>query len=379
MAIPSARISLADGPEAVRRAGEGLARESGRPVCGYVSASAPVEMIEAAGLLPIEITCDAVSDTPAADTLMENLFHPVVRRTFEAAMTGGLDWLSAIVLPRSSDAPHRLFYYLSELRRTGAAAPLPLLFDIVQTPGEASEAYALGRIRHLWSQLCAIGNPAAGDADLIAAISRSIQRRDLLNRLVERRQAGPENVPGAVALAAFAASRALPHEVFVNVLGRWLAAGPTAVLSAGPRVVIAGSPQEGGGLASLIEASGGLVVGDFHGAGELSIGAPAAPGPLPLEALTSAWRESLAGNRAFADPAEAILSFSRSAGASGVIFSYLPEEEALPWDYPAQAQALAGAGIATLRLGDQSTPFDIAAAEPMVRPFIASLVRRPPA
>jgi len=55
------------------------------------------------------------------------------------------------------------------------------------------------------------------------------------------------------------------------------------------------------------------------------------------------------------------------------VFYYLPEEEALTWDYPAQAAALTAAGIAVIRLGDQATPFDAVAARPDVEPFVQSL------
>lgn len=377
MAAQPATGMLADGPGRVRIEGERLARASGRRVCGYVSASAPVEMIEAAGFLPVEITGVGVglggSGTPNADTLMETLFHPVVRRIFEAAMTGGLDWLDAIVLPRSSDAPHRLYYYLCELQRTGGKGPSPLLFDITQTPGGPSEAYSLERMEHLWSQLRAMGRGGAGEAELTAAIAGSNARRALLERLARMRREHPGTISGTEALAAFAASRMLPGDLFEAEVEALLARPPGRGMPGSPRIVVAGSPQEGAELAGLIEASGGVVVGDFHGAGELSAGEAVASDATPLVALTAAWRASLAGNRAFGDPAEAIVRFAREAGAQGVVFSYLPEEEALTWDYPAQAAALSAAGIAVIRLGDQATPFDADAARPVVEPFVQSL------
>jgi benzoyl-CoA reductase/2-hydroxyglutaryl-CoA dehydratase subunit BcrC/BadD/HgdB len=353
--------------ESVRLQAEALARAAaaqGRKVVGYVTPSAPVELIEAAGLYPIELSAGGVGETPLADEIMEDLFHPPIRALFERVLRGEFAWLSAIVCPRTGDAAHRLYYYLCELERTGVAVPKPLLFDVTQTPGAASEAYSAAKIDGLWRELQALGSPA-GDAQLNAAIAASNARRVMLGALVEKRREG--RVAGAGMLAAMAASRMLPWDAFAK-----FAAAAESAHRAGPRLAIAGSAHDDTGLHGLVEATGGVVVGDFHSGGEMAIGA-AIGGGEPMVALLTHYRSTLAGARSFEDMAKLVVAFAKATRADGVVFSYLPEEEALPWDYPEQARALDAAGIAHVRLGDQARPYDVEARRGEVEAVVRSL------
>jgi benzoyl-CoA reductase/2-hydroxyglutaryl-CoA dehydratase subunit BcrC/BadD/HgdB len=354
--------------EAVRIEAEARAREAaaaGARVVGFVTAAAPVELIEAAGLYPIELSAGDVRETPLADAIMEDLFHPSIRGLFERLLRGEFAWLSAIMLPRASDAAHRLYYYLCELERTGAAVPKPLLFDMTQTPGAASEAYAAVKLARLWHQLRGLGNGQAGESQLRAAIEQSNRRRDVLESLTALRLDG--RVSGAEMLAAFAASRMLPRTNFEKAVPQAGAARK------GPRVVIAGSLQDDAGLHGLIEAVGGVVVGDFHAGGEPAIGQAIDARGEPMAALLEHYRGTQAGARSFDDPAALIVEFAKRARADGVVFSYLPEEEALPWDYPEQARALESAGVRQVRLSDQARPYDVEARRGEVETFVKSL------
>ena len=357
-------------PDAVRLEAEAWGRAlvaGGGKLVGVVTASAPFELIAAAGMAAMELSAGDVTQTPRADEMMETLFHPPIRGLLERTLRGDFAHLSAIVLPRTGDAPHRLYYYLCELERTGVTVPRPLLFDVTQTPGAASEAYTAQALVHLWHQLRAVAGSSAGDVELRSTIVAFNRRRALLGQLADRRRKAP--LPGAQALAAFMASRMLPDDTFEQGLTALLSAPATP---AGPRIVIAGSSHDDSGLHRLIEAAGGCVVGDAHGAGEPSIGDPIDTTRTPMEALATHYRATRAGARAFRDAGADILAFANAARADGVIFSYFAEEEALTWDYPEQAVALAGAGIAAIRLGPQTRPFDWAG-QAEIKTFIGSL------
>jgi len=340
----------------------------GGKLVGVVTASAPFELIEAAGMAAMELSAGDIRKTPRADEVMEDLFHPPIRGLLERILRGDFAHLSAIVLPRTGDAPHRLYYYLCELQRTGVTVPRPLLFDITQTPGAASEAYAAQALASLWDQLRAVSG-RGDEAALRAAIAASNQRRGLLRQLAGRRR--EVALPGADVLAAYAASRMLPPDRFEPRLSALLASPGRA--ASGPRIVIAGSAHDDAGLHALLEANGAIVVGDHHGAGEPAIGDAIDTGAPPLQALLTYYRATRAGARAFTDMAADLLAFAKAARADGVVFSYLPEEEALTWDYPEQARALAKAGIAFTRLGDQARPYDVAARGPEIAAFVRSV------
>lgn len=350
-------------PETVRVAAEALARRhaaEGRKVVGYLTPCVPDELIEAAGLCPIMLRAGPETSTRLGDRYMEDLFDTVTRGVFERLLKGDFDYLSAIVLPRANDSAHRLYYYLSELQRTGGAKlPPVLLSDIAATPDAASLRYSIDATNRLWSELRTIGN----SSNLRPAIEASNRRTRLLTDIAARRRAQP--IPGVSALTAFATARLAP-----DLLNETCASQAVLAPRSGPRVIICGSPHDGADLHQLVEEAGGQVVGDYHAAGELSIGDEMGPGD-PIEAIVHRYRSLRAASRAFTRPGPEVAAFAKACNAQAAIFSYFPEEEALTWDFPEQKVALTKIGVRVARLADQTRPFDAAANREAVTALIA--------
>jgi hypothetical protein len=316
------------------------------------------------------------TSTALGDRVMEDLFDTSVRGIFERLLKGEFDHLSAIVLPRANDSAHRLYYYLCELKRTGEAKlPPVLLCDVVMTPDEASRRYSVEALGRLWEELKAIGRRDAGEQQLHVAIKVANERKSALVSMVQipRRQSV---LPGAIALAAFAAPRMLPHVADSLILSGF---GVPRTKLPESRVIVCGSTQYDAGVHGLIEAAGGAVVGDYHSGGELSVGstiklfepAPRRPSETPLmELMADTHRADLAASRRCINAGAHIAQLASECGANAAIFSYFPEEEALTWDYPEQKAALEAAGVRVLRLPEQTRPFDVAANRAAVEAFV---------
>ncbi len=374
-------MSLPKDIEEVRVLAEKLAREyvaAGGKVVGYVTPCVPAELIEAAGMRPIMLSAGTETSTTLGDRVMEDLFDTSVRGIFERLLKGEFDFLSAIVLPRANDSAHRLYYYLSELKRVGEAKlPPVLLCDVVMTPDEASRRYSVDALGRLWRDLKAISGSLAGDQELRTAIVMSNTRASGLDTVIQmpRRQGA---LSGAVGGAIFAAARMLPDEILDQMILSALASPQNA--TGKPRVIICGSTTYDTGLHQLVEKSGGAIVGDYHAGGELSV-APVvnlwrSEPPLaysdtpPLELLADRQRTDLAASRRSVDPGKHIAQFARFCGAQLAIFTYFPEEEALTWDYPEQKVALEKRGVRVLRLSEQTRPFDASANRAAVEAFV---------
>jgi benzoyl-CoA reductase/2-hydroxyglutaryl-CoA dehydratase subunit BcrC/BadD/HgdB len=351
--------------EGVRVLAEKLAREhaaTGGKVVGYVTPCVPAELIEAAGMRPIMLSAGNETSTALGDRVMEDLFDTSIRGIFERLLKGEFEFLSAIVLPRANDSAHRLYYYLSELKRTGEVKlPPVLLCDVVMTPDAASRQYSIDALGRLWKELRSLGKVNADETDLALALSKSNVRNMALAGFIEVRRKGA--TPAADVLAAFAAARMLPLEVFAEQFSEL----PPAETR--QRVIICGSAHDDAKLHGLVEAAGGAVVGDYHSGGELSVGRVLSNGPA-LEVLADSLRADPGATRRVADPATHIVAFAQTCGAETAIFSYFPEEEALTWDYPEQKAALEARGIRVLRLAEQTRPFDVAVNRSEVEAFI---------
>jgi len=369
MAPPRASFETVD---AVRREAEALAQRAasgGQKVCGWLGAGSPVELIDAAGLLPMELSAGDAYATPLADEYMEDLFDPVVRGVFERLLRSDFSYLAAIVLPRSGDSVQRFYYYLCELRRGGVNLPEAILFDCQHASGAPSENYSRDRISEIQGKLASVSGRKSGEAELSHAMQRASQRSDALQHVTRRRRSGA--LAAEEALATYPAARMLPHDEFLARTSATLSTNAATSRKA-PRIVIAGSPHGDAGLHRAIEDAGAGIAGDFHAAGDLSIGA--SPGR-DIAALLDFYRTRWTP-RSFGDPAARLLAFAREANADAVVFSYFPVEEALTWDYPAQVAALNSNNIATLRLPDQKRPYDGASVQAALNDFIARLPAR---
>ena len=82
---------------------------SGRKVIGYLSALCPVEILTAAGVVPIRMKGNVSEAITKADAYMETMICPFVRNVFDAALKGRFKYLDGIVMPHQCDSIDRTF------------------------------------------------------------------------------------------------------------------------------------------------------------------------------------------------------------------------------------------------------------------------------
>jgi len=363
MAAASATLStLADFARAFAEpfAAAKVFKQEGGRVIGYMTANAPVELIEAAGMFPLRLDGGGVADTPKTDAFMERLFDPTVRGACERLLSGELDFLDAVVLPRTVDSVQRLYYYLCEQERTGAAKPpMLVLYDLLHTPFYSSA-------EHNYSSLLRLSDALGAKADDVAlseAIAASNQRRAVLQQCIDAGLSGVER------LHLIAASQRMLAAGFNTIV----ASLPTALAGrkfSGTRVVLAGNGPDTDDLHRAIEAAGCVVVGDYHDRGDLSLGAPIDETLPPMRAISEHYHRATASARTFPAKPEALAAFAAERRAEAVIFFFYAEEEVLTWEYPGQRDALAKAGVPSILLAAQ--PYRINSGQ--VQAEVASLL-----
>ena len=84
-------------------------KRRGTPVIGYFCSLTPIEIIEAAGLIPNRITGDPAETISEADTHLEAIMCPFVRSCFDMALKGEYDFLDGVVMPHGCDSIERLY------------------------------------------------------------------------------------------------------------------------------------------------------------------------------------------------------------------------------------------------------------------------------
>lgn len=349
-------------------------KAGGGAVVGYLTANAPVELIEAAGAFALRIDGGGVADTPAADAFVERLLDPTVRGACELLLRGDLDFLNALVFPRTTDSVQRLYYYLCEQERTKAAKPPRLLFyDLLHTPWYSSAEHSLRSLERLRDALREIGGGHVRDDALANAIAVSNRRRAALSTCLQARRTQPTGLSGVEAHYLFAAARRLSPAAFIAAASALSTAVKGRRAGGGPRLVLAGNAPDTDNVHKILEQAGAVVVGDFHDRGELSMGPAIDVGLPPMRAISDHYHRHSSSPRSFPSQPDQIVGFAREVGADGVLFFYYAEEEVLAWDYPGQRDQLEKAGIASACLAGQPYQVQAERLAAAVAPFVARL------
>jgi len=307
--------------------------------------SVPIEIVRAAGIVPI-IARGGLSATTTADGYLEHgIFPSRLRRLAEAALTGLVSSAARILVPRTSDADYKFFLYLREFVRLGLAPALPpvLLFDLLQSEGPDVASYNAARCRDLLNQLRQVHNPSVTLDDVRHEIARANVARAAARRLIALRRGMPR-ISGAEVLPLLGAFWTVDPDTYVALAGAAAEEIARRAPLVGPRVLIAGAPVDGTSLHSAIEARGGVVVSEISPWGSCAAGVDVVCDNDPITALAAKYRADIIGPRT---PVAQLRRFIEQVldDVDLVVVSLPAEDTAFGWDYPALRNLLQKRGI----------------------------------
>ncbi len=319
-------------------------RAAGRPVAGCVGADVPVELLTAAGFLPLRLAGDPAADRSPGDTYLGRGLDPVARSVLTRLLVGGYGPLDALVVSHDCEASLRLFYAVRELRRLepGLGLPPVHLVDVLHLPHRTTTRYVLAKVRELRAQVRRWAGRPVGDVELDAAVAAHDRVRELLRAVSARRRARPSRLTGVQALDVVAATTAMPVEEAIALLEDLLAAELPAV--PGTRVFLTGSSHDTSEVYAALEDAGLLVVGEDHDWGDLlavrSVGPTDRPGGAELALAERYQHNGPAGPRAAIAARAAHTAAEAAACGAELLVSYVREhDDGPPWDFPAQRAA----------------------------------------
>ncbi len=145
------------------------------PVVGVTSNTVPWELIRAAGAFPCLINCDKADQPDIGVFMEEEIFEERMRAILGAAISGRLQYLSLLIIPRTSEQEYKLYLYLREVARQEPERPMPplYLYDLLHTPFPESYSYGLERTLCLKQRLEELTGREIEDAALLHAVKES--------------------------------------------------------------------------------------------------------------------------------------------------------------------------------------------------------------
>ncbi len=315
-------------------------------LCSY----APEELILAAGLLGLRIV-GSRKGISLADRHLQSYCCSLVRGALEAALSGELDVVDGAIFPHTCDSIQRL----SDIWRINAGVGFHL--DVVlpvKLDTASARDYLVAVLRKARADLeTVLGAPIDDDA-LADAVETLNAIRTAMQRLYTLRCERPGILPGSDLHAIVRASMVMDRRDFLDALTRivdHLEAAPYPQ-PAGRRIFLSGGVCNLPDIFGIIEAAGGVVVGDDLCTGARGLtGLVATDGGDPLAAIADRYLHRSvcpAKHAGVTRRADDLIRRVRETAADGVIFLYLKFCDPHAFDYPDLKKTLDANGIPCL-------------------------------
>ena len=333
------------------------AAASGVPVVGITSNTVPWELIRAAGTFPCVINPGNANHPDVGNFMEEGVFEERIRAIFGAAISGDLQYLSLLLIPRTSEQEYKLYLYLREVARQDPMRRIPPMYfyDMLHTRSSESYSYGLERTQCLKKRLEELTGVMIDHVALLHAIDETNAARKTIRKLLSLRRQGPR-MSGTDALALIGSTFFIGGDEYVR-----LAEQAAEIIGgrdplAGKRLMIAGSSLNHRGLHQALENHGAVVVAEDDWWGARSAGKDIANDSNDLlRAVFEKYYLDTPSPRLFPfEIADAWFQQTATDGIDGVVFYLPPDDCVAGWDYPRRRRYLDELGIPHLLLREDA-------------------------
>ena len=179
------------------------------------------ELIRAAGAFPCVINSGNANHPDIVNFMEESVFEKRIRAIFGAAISGDLQHLNLLLIPRTSEQEYKLYLYLREVARQSPTHRIPplYLYDLLHTRSPESYAYGLDRTLCLKERLEDLTGKPIDDASLLHAIKESNAARKSIHKLLQLRRQEPR-ITGTEAVALIGASYFMHRDEYARLADR---------------------------------------------------------------------------------------------------------------------------------------------------------------
>jgi bzd-type benzoyl-CoA reductase N subunit len=322
----------------------------GGHVIGTLCSYAPEELILAGGALAHRIVGGRGPIT-RADAHLQSYSCSLVRGALEDALAGGLEFLDGIIFPHTCDSIQRL----SDIWRLNARTGFHL--DVVmpvKLNTDSARAYMAAVMGEAKARLESLLERTINEADLRRAIETYNQIRATMGRLHALRRQRPGLISGGDGHTIVRASMVMDRGEFLACLGGLvdrLEGRSGEADTAAKRIFLSGGVCNLPDLYSLIEGSGGVVVGDDLCTGWRGLTGMIEPGDDPIAAIAHRYaRRAIcpAKHAGITRRGDELVRQARESGAQGVVFIFLKFCDPHAFDYPYLKSRLDEVGIPCL-------------------------------
>lgn len=241
-------------------------KAAGQKAIGYLSALGPVEILTAAGVVPLRLKGSVSEAITKGDAFMETIVCPFVRNVFDAAVKGKYDFLDGMVLPHQCDSIDRT----NDVWNSNLKLPYWHFLNVPHLTDDASIEFMKEILRVFIKSLENFTGEKITDQAIAEAIKAHNENRRLMRELYELRKSETPRISGVEMVKVLVAAMSLPvvesseliRGVTNEVEDRTLPAQDKSV-----RIMLVGDQIDDAAIMDAIEGAGARLVMD-----DLSIG-----------------------------------------------------------------------------------------------------------
>lgn len=355
-------------------------KHPGRAAIAYFPVYVPVEIIHAAGMLPVCLSgAGDRLDVQYADARFGSFICSIVKTTTEMALTGHLEPFDAFLFSSICDSARNLCFVL---KRNFPQT----YYDFVHLPqnpsSKATAEFLSLEYRRIIAHLESLGGATIRDEDIRASILLYNRSRALIHQLYQLRTRSPHLIAAWESYVLVRAGNYLPVEEHIALLEEVLAQVPNRPRKSRDsiRVVVEGSfceqpPLE---LIRLIEQAGCYIVEDDFTIGQRWFDAEVGIAGDPVAALAESYVNSSIYSSVrhdFRKPRwDGLSQKIRSTRADAVIFLIAKFCEPAYFDYVPFKQTVEEMGVPHLLMEFEEKLFTFDRVRTEVETFVESLV-----
>lgn len=331
-------------------------RQSGGRAMAYLCDNVPVELIEAAGFLPVRLSADPDQGKDqferhiATQGRVSGFSYTVA--LYEFLLSGGADFAEALILPHNRKAIEEIHARIAAVKREHPEIALPetyLLDRSYFASFEASEFHRL-QIAHFRNWLEGRAGHPIDESALARAIEDAAAHRALLGEAMKLRVGDVPLLSGSDALALIVTAHTIPRAEHAELIRRLLSDPPEE--QHGPRIFLAGSPFDHPALYHAVEQAGGVVVGEDHCWGMRCTERVLSSSLSPMAAIEEQFTKQAGCSISWplARNVAACLQRAKACRADAAIFAVMDEDGTHTWTTPDEMAALNAEGLRTLHI-----------------------------
>jgi benzoyl-CoA reductase subunit C len=339
-------------------------KAQGQGVMLYLCSLVPVELITAAGFIPLRIRGSVHEPITKGDIQLETIACPFMRSCFDLSIKGAYDYADGIIIPHACDSITRTY----SVWRYSLGLTYSHFINLPHTVRGASMEFCQNELETLRKSLGRFAGKEITDEALAEAIDAYNRNRDKAKAFYELRKGDPPLVTGTEILKILTVGMSLPvqeaNELFDEVLEE-LGKRTDSPVDKNPRILVDGSCVDNIDFIKLIEDSGANVVADSLCIGTRDYWPHAETGIDPIKSLAHRYLDKVNCPRtyrervgtSYEDDLEARFgdmgSLVKAFAVDGVILYIYKYCDPFGFEIPAREAYLDQLGVPTLYLEDE--------------------------